>query len=205
MQTKRIKISSSGAGMNEALELTDSVAETLGLARKESFRLRLLAEELLGMVRAVAGDIDADFWIDGDGRNCALHVASDKVSLNYAERSEFLSVSTKGENTAPRGIMEKIRNVIEASLYSLEEGLNIQNEYGSGVFLYGSVGVLDAGMEQAVYAWSMQKYKSEIESARAENPDEWDELEKSIIANIADDVSVGVRKGNFEITVSKKF
>ncbi|MBQ9419717.1 MAG: hypothetical protein IJU31_04990 [Synergistaceae bacterium] len=205
MQTEHIKISSDGTGMDEALNLTDSVAETLGLAKKESFRLRLLAEELLGMVRAVAGNIDADFWIREDNRKCALHVASEKVSLNYAARSELLSVSTKGKNTAGLGIMEKIRNIIEAGLYSLEEGLNIQNEYGSGVFLYGSVGVLDVGLEQAVYAWSMQKYKSDVESVRAENPDEWDELEKSIIANIADDVSVGVRKGNFEIIVSKQF
>ena len=35
--------------------------------------------------------------------------------------------------------------------------------------------------------------------------DEWDELEKSIIANIADDVSVGINKDMVEMIITKRF
>ncbi len=51
----------------------------------------------------------------------------------------------------------------------------------------------------------MQKYKDEIKAQREENPDVYDELEKSIIANLADEVSVGVTKSGVELSVQKNF
>ena len=42
-------------------------------------------------------------------------------------------------------------------------------------------------------------------TTQKENKEAWDELEKSIIANLADDVLVGVRKDKVEILIIKKF
>ncbi|MBQ7195952.1 MAG: hypothetical protein IJS40_00915 [Synergistaceae bacterium] len=208
MITERIKLSNSGAGMNEVLALSDSVAASLGLSKKKSFHLRLLAEELLSMVRAIAGDFSAEFWIEEDNRICKLHLEAERTTLDYARRKELLSVSTKGENVARRGIMEKIRDLIEAGLSGMEESYKLQADYGVGMFNYGALGILDTGMSETLYAWSMQKYKNELESRDNENEDEAearDELEKSIIANIADDVRVGVRKNSFELIIEKNF
>ncbi len=51
----------------------------------------------------------------------------------------------------------------------------------------------------------MQKYKNDVEAEKNDDPEAWDELEKSIIANLADDVKVGVLKDKIELVVIKKF
>ena len=209
MITEHVKISSSGEGMDDTLVFVDRLAASHGLTKKQAFYLRLLAEEAFSMVRAIAGELDAYFWIEENNRSFKIHLKSNKIELNYEKRREFLSVSTKGENIAKRGVMEKIREIVEAGLYSVEESFNLQAEYGTGMFTsYGMMTQLDSGVSDAIYSWSMQKYRDEIETEREKNSDAdeaWDELEKSIIANIADDVCVGVRKGGFEIIIEKKF
>ena len=201
MISEKIAVNNSGSGMNEALALTDRTAQALGLSRKDAFHLRLLAEEMLGMVRAITGDLMANFWLENDGKDCTLHISA-KSDMDYQKRKDMLSVSTTGKNTANVGIMEKVRSFFEAGLWGMEEGFRLQAQYGTGIFGYGAIGV-DAGITEAMYSWSMQKYKSDVEEAR--DPDAWDELEKSIIANIADDVNVGVRRDGVELSVHKNF
>lgn len=203
MISEKIAVNNSGSGINEALALTDKTAQALALTKKEAFHLRLLAEEMMSMVNAITGDFVANFWVENNGRDCTLHLSA-KSELDYAKRSEILSVSTSGKNTARLGIMEKIRGFFEAGLWGMDEGFRMQAEYGTGIF-YGSLGVVDAGMTETMYSWSMQKYKSDVEDSREDNPDAWDELEKSIIANIADDVNVGVRRNGVELSVHKNF
>ena len=58
------------------------------------------------------------------------------------------------------------------------------------------------------YVWSMNRYKSEVEGSVEENSeaaDAWDELEKSIVANLADEVSVKIVGNEVEITIFKAF
>lgn len=56
--------------------------------------------------------------------------------------------------------------------------------------------------------WSLQIYRDRI-SAEADHSDEpeiseaWDELQRSIIANLADDVQVGIRGGRVKMIVSR--
>ena len=174
---QKIKISNDGTGMNEALKLTDNIAASLNFSKKEAFYLRLLSEEMFSMVRAIAGNFYADFCIEENDRNFKLHLESKKMELNYEKRKEFLSVSTKGENIASRGIMEKIRDIFEAGLYGMEEGFKLQSEYGGGMYLYGSLDSMDIGIADTIYAWSMQKYKSEVKADISEIAEAWDELE----------------------------
>ena len=63
-------------------------------------------------------------------------------------------------------------------------------------------------METSGYTWSMRKYKSGIERNRdnsLEADEAWDQLEKSIIANIADEVRISMDGPSVEIIVFKKF
>ena len=204
MKAQGIKISNTGENMDKALTLTEKAAEAMSLSQRDALRLRLLAEEMMSMVRAITGSFTADFWLEHEGKSCKL-ILSAKSELDYGKRSDFLSVSTSGKNTAKVGLMEKIRGVFEAGLYGMERSFAAQEEYGVGFYGVGMMGAADAGMADAIYAWSMQKYKDEIKAQRAENPDVWDEVEKSIIANLADEVSVGVTKSGVELTVQKNF
>ena len=49
--------------------------------------------------------------------------------------------------------------------------------------------------------WTLSRYKD----AQRDNEEPWDELEKSIIANLADDVTVAVKGNNVEIVITKDF
>ena len=52
-----------------------------------------------------------------------------------------------------------------------------------------------------IYSWSLFNYKTAVE----EKKDEYAELERSIVAKLADDIIVGVRGKNVEIVVKKSF
>ena len=215
MQTEKIEIDNSGQGISRALEEAERFAASLELDKKGCFHLRLLAEEALGMLQAVAGEFNASFWLEWrdsifrwlNGGTCALHIDA-RANVNYLGRKEFLSLSTKGQNSASRGIMEKIRELVEAGLYGMEESLRFQTEYGAGILDYGTLGMVNEGMSQVLYSWSMQKYKEGVAGTKTGDKaaaEAWDELEKSVIANIADEVRVGVRKGSVELVIVKDF
>jgi hypothetical protein len=57
------------------------------------------------------------------------------------------------------------------------------------------------------FEWSLLQYKSMVEQEKQhkQSSEAWDELEKSIVANIADDVKVGVRGDIVEMTIIKRF
>ena len=52
--------------------------------------------------------------------------------------------------------------------------------------------------------WSLRYYAQNVKKD-AENKEAWDELEKSVIANLADDVIVGVKGNQVDIIVRKEF
>ena len=202
MRTKTITVTSQGEGMNEALALTEGLGTGRGLEKKEALHLRLLAEELLGLLRSVAGDVDARYWIEVEENVIELHMYSD-VDLTDDMRRKFISASTSGSNEAAKGIMGRMRVMIAEALMPKTE------EHGSASGL--SLGLMSmAGTGQAAganaYQWSLKKYKSEVESAGAGAGEEaWDELERSIIANVADEVSVSIVGTVVEIVVYKSF
>jgi hypothetical protein len=59
------------------------------------------------------------------------------------------------------------------------------------------------------FSWNMEEYRTEVKHRMKQNDKKsanaCDELEKSILANIADDVSVKVNGNNVEIVVYRKF
>ena len=57
------------------------------------------------------------------------------------------------------------------------------------------------------YLWSLESYKKSVEQAStgdAAAKEAWDELEKSIVASIADDVKIGVSGNTVELIIEKK-
>ena len=52
---------------------------------------------------------------------------------------------------------------------------------------------------------TLSQQKAELASRGGESKEAWDELEKSIVANLADEVSVNTVSSTVEITISKAF
>lgn len=124
-----------------------------------------------------------------------LYTLSGTTEMRVREtaREQLLSVSSSGKNAANKGIKGILGAVLE--LYFMERN----PEFYSTVPIYG----MHYPHGNYGYTWALSRYITEIEANQGEN--EWDGLEKSIIANFADDISIGVRSHRLKMTVTKTF
>jgi len=136
MKSKRIQISGLENGFTEALSLTEQAGESCGLNHKENIRLRLLAEELTGILRSIAGKLDADYWIVYEGKKFQLHLMAD-VILNQEMRRQFLDVSSSGKNAAAKGFMGKLREVIAVALLPSNDTVLLMQDINAGLISAG--------------------------------------------------------------------
>ena len=115
-------------------------------------------------------------------------------------KKQFLESSSTGENAAAKGVMGKIRVLIASALLSTKEVLPM-------ALINTAAAYQPAGGAGASVDWSMVDYKNRVknEADNKETAEAWDELEKSIIANIADDVKVKILGNKVEIIVFKDF
>ena len=68
-------------------------------------------------------------------------------------------------------------------------------------------GINSDSMAGSSGVWTLTQYRTAVvnENENNEYSQEWDELERSIIANLADDVSVGIKGDKVEIIITKKY
>lgn len=204
MKTDVIAISPLGEGMAEALKEIERAAAYRGMTPKESLRLRLLGEEMMGMLRTIVGEGKSSFWVEAEGKTFSLHLRAG-VRMNADLRDDLLKTATSGKNAAIKGFMGRIRDIF--TQLSEPDGATMDpKEYG---FSYVDVSSFDASMgvttHGMLYGWSMKEYRSAVEEHRAEEPEKWDELEKSITARLADEVKVFIRGNTVEMVVEKAF
>ena len=178
-----------------------------GLEDKKALRLRLLAEELCGMLPGLIKNFNGEFWAENEGDNYELHVELKADDMNFDLRDELISVSKSGKNEAAKGIMGKIRAVAETMLLvAADPSLTVPvgefydyHGYNMGFGYVDPIVEMETGY---VYSWSLFNYKTAIEE---KEEDAFAELERSIVAKLADDIIVGVRGKNVEIIVKKTF
>lgn len=204
MKTEKMVISSREIGMQEALAATEKLGTECGLERKQMLHLRLLAEELFGMLRGIAGDLEADYWVEYEGKSFQLHMKSN-IIMTDEMHDQLLSVSSSGENAAAKGFMGKLRVLIAEALFT-------RTPYDSQMAAGMSIGMMSMDgpsmQETFDFYWSMDRYMREVKDQMSDSADAaeaWDELEKSIVANIADEVNVCILGSNVEIIVAKSF
>ncbi len=199
MKTDKISVSSQGARMNAALEQADKVAAYKGLSMKDALHLRLLTEEMMGLMRSITGEREGIFWIEDEDGEYRLHLQV-RTLLNSEEREQLLAVSSSGRNESAKGLMGRIRDFFD---WGSDEDLAT---YTSPLLLpdafeYTSSPSLD-------WEWSMARYENAL-STQMERGDQkvreaWDELEKSVVSHVADEVKVSIRSGTVEMIIYKK-
>ena len=191
MKSDVIKISREQDNLNKILAETQRTSEYVGLNAKQLIKTRLIAEEFVGMLKELSQDFEGEFWIECEDLSFAfianLHI---NEIMDKQTKRKFIEVSSDKKNAAAKGVMGKIRDVVENLLYP-ENAM-----YSSNFISYQ--------LETAVLLndqWTLNRYKE----AQRNNEEPWDELEKSIIANIADDVIVAVKGNSVEIAIMKNF
>ena len=191
MKTDVIVISNSGEGMQNALRETEKYAQYREVPRKTALHLRLLTEEMMGMMRSITGEKSGEFWIEDEGDTARLHLRMETV-IDYSTKDRLIAASTSGKNEATRTFMGKLRAFFDASgSYPIL----------TAPFMPGAIGDMDV-------AWSMEDYRLQLQKYREEHregaEEAWDELEKSVVSNVADEVKVSVEGWNVEMIIYKK-
>ena len=199
MKTDVITVSSRGKQMEKALEQADKVAAYKGLSAKDALHLRLLTEEMMGLMRSITGEKEGTFWIEDQDGEYQLHLKV-RAMLTSEEREQLLAVSSSGKNESAKGLMGRLRDFFD---------------WGSDADLsaYSSPLLLPDAFEQSSspmldWEWSMSRYEralsSQMEQGDQAVKEAWDELEKSVVSHVADDVKVAIRSGTVEMIIITK-
>lgn len=197
MKSDFIRVFPDGDGINEALTYTEKIAAFKKLSHKEALHLRLLTEEMMGLLRGLTGETEAEFYIEDDGGDFRLHLITE-TDMDGEKRKKLLGTSTSGRNEAAKGVMGKLRDLFSQAFEPLGDDLPA---YYSGGWI--NMDTDPMGIDFSLYdsAWSFNRYKETV----GEGTEEWDELEKSIVANLADEIRIGIRGRRVEMVIFKNF
>ena len=176
----------------------EKVAVYNEFTHKQAMQLRLICEEIDGMLPNVINNFDGDIWIECEDGVCKVNVSIQIPKLDIAKKEELISLAKDKRNAAAVGIAGKIRSAVEDVMLD-KAAMNALYAMPVSHHLAAGCGMnLDYS-----YIWSLGNYKSTIK--KEEQTEAWDELEKSVIASVADDIIVGVKGTQADIVIIKKF
>ena len=203
MKSNVCKIENGTNDLAAILKESEKVAVYNELTSKQSMQLRLICEEIDGMLPNIIDEFDGDFWIDFEDGVCRVNVSLRFAEFTADKKKGLIGIARNKKNAAAVGIVGKIRSALEnvfldensfgGADLSLESRCMV-TEYYSGMEFY-------AGMNYSSL-WSLEQYRNSVK--KEEKTEEWDELEKSVLVSLADDIIVGVKGKQADIIVIKK-
>ena len=181
----------------QIFESAERMIGELDVSGKNALRLRLLFEEMVTMLQSLTTYYEADIWYSRNEKECKLHLSAD-AHVDASMKRTLIDISSDKSNLFRKGIMGRIADTIENALLHYDEVMKCQNGFGINTMVYGGLDVVDANV-----IWSLHSYKNRIQDAEIDSDysEITDELEKSIIANLAKDIFVGVTENKINMTI----
>ena len=197
MKTDVISVSGQKKMMETAIGQADKVAAYKGLSEKDAMHLRLLTEEMMGLMQSVTGASEGEFWIEDEDGEYRLHLLV-RTLLSTDKKEQLLSVSASGKNESAKGLMGRLREFFD---WGIDEDITSNSLFLPDMYEHTSSPMLD-------WEWSMRQYETALSARVAKDEpgaqEAWDELEKSVVKKVADDVKVYIRRGTAEMVILKK-
>ncbi len=209
--SQQILFSNDPVSIKNALDKIDTCTKELHLNPKNELQMRLLFEELIGMIEPMTGEFTALLWADKYVDECAIRLLC-YTKMDIEKKEQLISMTSDKKNALAKGFMGKIRDIVETGILNYDGVMKLQQQYNGQTISYAALGTycdLGAGLNPAAISgmsWSLNDYKKALSEDLDSNEaaqSAWDELEKSIVANIANDVLVGIKKDHVEITIVK--
>lgn len=197
MKSDECVLSGMRSDINTALEEVERVAAYNDLPRKETLQLRLLAEEMMGMQAEIMGFAKGKFYLENRGKTYNIYLHTEIDSAMHKEAQEKLvEMSTSKKNAAYTGFMGRIRKLIDDMSDSAKAAYYTTSEQYHGASMVFTYPVIDYEK-----VWELSRYRKEAR----EKMDQWDELEKSVVASICDELVVGARNDYVDMIAVKTF
>lgn len=198
MKSNVCRIEKGFKDLDAILKESEKVAVYNELSHKQALQLRLICEEIDGMLPNIIDEFNGDLWIEFENGVCKVNLAIEFEEFSAEKKAELVSIAKNKKNAAAVGIVGKIRSAVEDIF--LDEETRQMYALTSGAFHMSTTYTFGPDY---TCLWSLEDYKNNIK--KDEQPEDWDELEKSVIASVADDVVVGVKGKRAEIIIIKKF
>ena len=205
MVSEKFMVNSDAERLAASRYATENFAWKVKLDKRNTLRLDLLVEETLGMVKATLEDFYGQLWFAEKDGVCEIHLEA-TANMDSAKKRELLAVSSTGKNAAAHGFMAKLGELISGALYGIGDSIDT---YGQETIRYGIVHMPYTDMTgmDLTPVWTLQAYRSDL--AQADDGDitaeALEDLEKSIVASLADDIVVGVKGDRVDMIITKKF
>ncbi len=176
MESEHIRIDVAQDRMEKIYDVLNDYMDRTKIKGKNALRLTLLTEEAARLVKSIVADRIVTLWLVGDAKMSRIMITADgEIDIN--EKAQLVSVSSSQKNSAEKGFFSKLVNIFK-----------------------------DSSNEKAT--WSLNDYRLQILTKRKEDAfaqEAWDDLERSVIANIADDIDVSIDKKGMQVVITKIF
>ena len=187
MKTDKLWINGSVRRNSEVNDILRDFAAEAGITGKDFLHMNLLTEETLGMANQMLRDFDGEIWLEAVPAGYEIILEAD--------------VRESGKDApylpgAPVGFMAKIAEMLNCA-YVFENIAEMPESLAAALPDYLSYGIREKGNTQ-VWAgkWSLTSYRASL-------PADPDELEKSVVASLADEVTIGIRGRRIRLAISK--
>lgn len=205
MKSEKCKLNGTPDCAAIALNETERFAQTCGLPPKKALHLRLLAEEMLGMMNGLLSVRDGEFWVEQNKDGYELHAQARTKNMTEKAADRLLAASTSGENDSYKGVSGKICRALDWLIAQHPDEADdpiVFDAQRQRVLMddpYAQKMSEALASASGPVQWSFSQYIA------SENPDlkaeQWDELERSVLSNLADDIRIGVRERDVFVTV----
>lgn len=197
MVTNQCVLNGNDEDLKKVLKEVELAANYNQLAHKPSIQLRLLAEEMIGIEKGILGFVRGEFYMENEGNEYKLYLEA-QLNLEASEREAFVNVSSSKSNEAYKGFKGKLLKVIDSMTGANAAAGGGMSPLASG---YMENEVITGFQSNSLDLWQLTRYEEESK----DNREIWDEMEKSIVARLADEILIGFREGKLTMTVIKAF
>ena len=198
VKTDKLWISDTVRRNSDVNEILREFAEKNRIAGKDYSHLCLLTEETLGMISQMLNVYDGQLWLEGTAAGYEIILEAD-VHENH-----------DGKNVpavSPEGFMAKVAEMMNCS-YMFGSIAEMPEDLAGMLPDYMSYGMRESKESPAwagrwslsAYRWQLMKRREEKTAARLA----LEELEKSIVAQLADEVTIGIHGHRIRLVISKR-
>lgn len=175
--------------IKDLLSEVDRFTEAQTITKKEKTRIRLLTEEAIGVLKATVKEGRGELKIEPTENEYVISVAIDTPCISDDSREKLIETSSGSKNEFYQGFTGKIRQAIEWLT-------NTESSAAASAAPAGySMGFIDTSRGTL---WSYQQFKKNI---APDNKDKWDELERSVLSKLANEILVGVSEHTVSVKV----
>ena len=133
MKSNVCKIEKGTKDLAAILKESEKVAVYNDLTHKQTMQLRLLCEEIDGMLPEIIDDFEGDLWIEFEDGVCKVNVSIEFAEFSVEKKQELVALATNKKNAAATGVVGKIRSAVENLFLKQDRGEFTLSEFADEI------------------------------------------------------------------------